>query len=186
MVAISALWLPILLSAVLVFLLSSLVHMVIGYHRTDFRKLPDEARTMELLRGEKIPPGEYLFPCPSSPRDMSSPEMIEKYKRGPVGILTLRPSGAPAMGKPLVQWFLFCVLVGVAVAYLTGRALAPGASYLSVFRFAGTSAFYAYAFARIADSIWMARAWSTTAKSLLDGLLYALGTAGVFGWLWPR
>src|SRR5262245_25687317 len=100
MVAISALWLPVLLSAVLVFILSALVHMVVGYHQTDFKMLPDEARTLEILRGEKIPPGEYLFPCPSSPRDMSSPEMVEKYKRGPVGVLTLRPSGAPAMGKP--------------------------------------------------------------------------------------
>jgi hypothetical protein len=186
MVPIADLWLPILLSALLVFVMSSLVHMVFGYHRTDFQKLPNETRTLDAIRGESIPPGEYLFPCPSSPRDMSSPEMIAKYEKGPVGMLTLRPSGAPSMGKPLVQWFVYCILVGVAVAYLTGRALAPGAAYLEVFRFAGTSAFYAYAFARIADSIWMARAWSTTVKNVFDGLLYALVTAGAFGWLWPR
>ncbi len=186
MVPISALWLPILLSAVLVFLVSFVVHMVLAYHRTDFRKLPNEEKTLEVFRGQSIPPGEYLFPCPSSPKDMSSPEMIEKYKKGPVGVMILRPSGPPAMGKPLVQWFVFCVVVGIAVAYLAGRALGPGASYLAVFRFAGTGAFYAHAFARATDSIWMGRAWSVTAKHLFDGLLYALVTAGTFGWLWPR
>ncbi len=186
MVTISALWLPILLSAVFVFIASSLVHMVIGYHRTDFRKLPNEARTLDVLRSESIPPGEYLFPCPASPKDMNSPEMLEKYGKGPVGLMTVRPSGAPKMGKPLVQWFLFCIVVAIAVAYLTGRALGPGASYLSVFRFAGTGAFYAHALARATDSIWMGRAWSTTLKHMFDGLLYALVTAGTFGWLWPR
>jgi hypothetical protein len=89
------------------------------------------------------------------------------------------------MAKNLVEWFLYCVAVGVAVAYLTGRALGPEATYLSVFRFAGTSAFYAHALGRVVESIWMGRAWSTTAKNVFDGLLYALVTAGAFGWLWP-
>ncbi len=186
MVTISALWLPILLSAGIVFVASSLVHMVLGYHRTDFRKLPNEARTMEALRKESLAPGDYLFPCPPSPKEMRSPEMLEKYKKGPVGVMTVLPTGVPAMGKQLVQWFVFCLLVGVAVAYLTGRALDAGASYLSVFRFAGTSAFYAYAVGRIIESIWMGRAWSTTLKNVFDGLVYALLTAGTFGWLWPR
>lgn len=185
MVTISALWLPILLSAVLVFIVSSLVHMVFGYHRTDFRKLPNEERTLDALRSENIPPGDYLFPRPPSHKEVRSPEMIEKYKKGPVGLLTVLPSGTPTMGKQLFQWFLFCLAVGVAVAYLAGRALEPGATYLAVFRFAGTGAFYAHSFGRVIESIWMGRAWSTTCKNVFDGLLYALVTAGTFGWLWP-
>jgi hypothetical protein len=186
MVSISALWIPILLSAVFVFILSSVVHMFLGYHRTDFRKLPDEDRTLEALRRENLSPGDYLFPRPPSHKEMGSPEMLEKYKKGPVGVMTVLPSGPPTMGKQLIQWFLFCLAVGIAVAYLAGRALGPGASYLAVFRFAGTGAFYAHAFGRVIESIWMGRAWSTTCKNVLDGLLYALVTAGTFGWLWPR
>jgi hypothetical protein len=35
-------------------------------------------------------------------------------------------------------------------------------------------------------SIWYSRAWINTIKSTIDGLIYALLTAGTFGWLWPR
>jgi hypothetical protein len=96
------------------------------------------------------------------------------------------PSGPPAMPKYLAMWFAFCVLVSFLVAYLTGRTLATGASYLAVFRVAGTTAFLAYAIGGIQDSIWRAQLWSTTIKHVVDGLVYALLTAGVFGWLWPR
>jgi hypothetical protein len=48
-------------------------------------------------------------------------------KKGPVMIATVLPAGPMAMGKNLVQWFLFSVVVGVFSAYISGRALAPGA-----------------------------------------------------------
>ena len=186
MVSIMALWLPILLSAIFVFIVSSIVHMVLGYHRSDYKKLPNEEVTLSALRKDPIPPGDYLFPCPASHKEMSSPEMTEKYQKGPVGVMTVLPSGPPAMGKNLVQWFVFLLAVGIAVAYLAGRALESGASYLEVFRFAGTGAFYAHGPGRVIESIWGGRAWSTSFKNLFDGLLYALVTAGTFGWLWPR
>jgi hypothetical protein len=180
------LWLPILLSAVFVFLVSSAVHMFLPDHRSDFQKLPNEERMLGALRSKNIPPGDYLFPRPASHKEMGSPEMSEKFKKGPVGVMTVLPSGPPTMGKQLGQWFAFCLVVGIATAYLAGRALGPGATYLAVFRFAGTGAFYAHAFGRVIESIWMRRAWSTTLKNVFDGLLYALVTAGTFGWLWPR
>ena len=58
--------------------------------------------------------------------------------------------------------------------------------YLRVFRFAGATAFIGYAVALWQMSIWYRRAWSTTIKATVDGLIYALLTAGTFGWLWPR
>ena len=36
MVGLAALWLPILLSAVIVFVASSLIHMVSGWHKSDY------------------------------------------------------------------------------------------------------------------------------------------------------
>jgi hypothetical protein len=185
MVPISALWLPILLSAVVVFVASSVIHMVLTYHRSDYNKLPNEERLLGALRTESLNPGVYIFPYAGSPKDMGSPEMMEKYKRGPVGMLTAFPTGQPAITKNLAQWFVFSLFAGLFVAYLAGRTIAPGAPYLSVFRIAGTVAFLAYAGEEAVNSIWRGQPWSVTVKNSFDGLVYALLTAGVFGWLWP-
>ena len=117
---------------------------------------------------------------------MKSPAFLEKMKQGPVIVMTVMPNGPPSMGSNLVQWFIYCVVVGIFAAYLTGRSVGPGTSYLMVFRFAGATAFSGYALALWQDSIWYKRAWSTTIKNTFDGLVYALLTAGTFGWLWPR
>jgi len=185
MVSIVSLWLPILLSAVVVFVLSSVIHMVLGYHNTDFGKVPSEDQVMDALRPFNIPPGEYVIPHAGSQKEMGTPEFTDKLNKGPVALFSVMPNGRPAMGKSLAQWFVYCVVVGVFAAYVTSRAVDPGADYLQVFRFAGCTAFIAYAAALWQNSIWYRRAWSTTIKSTIDGLIYALFTAGVFGWLWP-
>ncbi len=185
MVSLVSLWLPVLLAAVLVFAASSLIHMVLGYHRADFRKVPEEDQVMEPLGRFSIPPGDYVMPHAASPAEMKSPGFVEKSKRGPVAFLTALPAGIPSMGPRLAQWFLTCVLVGLFAGYVAGRALGPGAPYLSVFRLAGTTAFAGYGLALLQESIWYGRAWSTTLKNVFDALVYALLTAGAFGWLWP-
>lgn len=185
MVPIPSLWLPIVLSAVFVFLLSWVLHMLLTYHRSDYGRLPGEEDVMAAMRKAGVQPGNYHFPHAASPKDMGSPEWIEKCNQGPVGIVHVMPSGPPNMGKYLATWFVFCLVVSVFVAYLTGRTLGPGAPYLSVFRVAGTAAFLAYALGEAMNSIWKGQTWSNTLKSMFDGLLYALVTAGAFGWLWP-
>jgi hypothetical protein len=186
MVPILSLWLPILLSAVLVFVASSLLHMVLTYHQSDYGKLPAEDEVMAALRRFDIAPGDYMMPCAVKPSMMRDPGFIQKMTAGPVGLLTVMKSGPPTMGGRLAAWFVYCVVVGAICAYITGRALGPGASYLEAFRFAGTTAFVAYSVGLWQDTIWYDRAWTTTAKSTLDGLIYGLLTGGVFGWLWPR
>ena len=185
MVPVLSLWLPILLSAVAVFLLSSLIHMVLGYHQNDFRSLPDEAGVMDALRPFNIPPGNYGFPRPKDMKDMGTPEFKAKWAKGPVAFLTVLPGGAPAMTKELVQWFVYCIVVGIFAAYIAGRALGPGESYLEVFRFAGATAFVGYGLALWQQTIWYKVNSTTTLKSTIDSLIYALFTGGVFGWLWP-
>lgn len=49
----------------------------------------------------------------------------------------------------------------------------------------GPMAFLGYVPGLWQDSIWYGRKWSTTLKNTLDGIVYALLTAGTFGWLWP-
>lgn len=185
MVPILALWLPILVAAILVFLASSIIHMVLGYHSDDHARLPDEEGVMNALRPFDIAPGDYHMPKPDNMKHMGEPEFIQKMEAGPVGTLTVLPSGPPKMGGQLVQWFLYSVLVGVFAAYITSRAVGPEPAYLDVFRFAGATAFFCYTVADWPQSIWYKRAWSTTLKNTFDGLVYGLLTAGAFGWLWP-
>ncbi len=186
MVEITSLWLPILLSAVIVFVVSSIIHMVLGYHRSDFGKLPDEDGVMDALRTFDIPPGDYQAPCAGGPEGMKSPEFIEKMKKGPVVLITVIASGGPSMGKSLILWFLNSVVVGIFAAYIASRVLKTGAHYLEVFRYVGCVAFAGYSLALLQNSIWLGRSWITTFKSVFDGLVYALVTAGTFGWLWPK
>jgi len=84
------------------------------------------------------------------------------------------------------MWFVFCLIIGLFVAYLTGRTLPFGANYLVVFRVAGTAGFLGYGLGHISDGIWKGQPWSATIKEVIDGLIYGLLTAGTFGWLWPR
>ncbi|HVS03987.1 MAG TPA: hypothetical protein VMT16_14570 [Thermoanaerobaculia bacterium] len=185
MVSIPSLWAPIVLSAVLVFVVSSIVHMALAYHRSDYRPLPREGEALDMLRGLGLAPGLYTFPHCESPKEMGTPEMLAKYERGPVGLLTVLPSRPPAMGKHLAAWFVYCLVIGVFVAYLAGRTLAPGTEYLEVFRVAGTAALMAYGLGYLVLPIWWGQPWATTLKHVFDGLLYALVTAGAFAWLWP-
>jgi hypothetical protein len=186
MTALSDLWLPILLSAVLVFIASSVIHMASPWHKSDYPKLPNEQHVMDLLRPLAIPPGDYMMPRPSTRHDLQTPEFAAKLKAGPVMMLTVMPSGPMSMGRNLSMWFVYCVAVSIFAAYIAGRALAPGAAYLNVFRFAGATAFIGYSVALWQMSIWYRRAWITTFKATVDGLIYALLTAGAFGWLWPQ
>lgn len=185
MVTVTALWLPILLAAVLVFVASSVIHMFLTYHRSDYRQLPREDEVMSALRPFAIPPGEYIVPHAGSMDAMKSPEYADKVTKGPVAFLTVLPNAMPTMGKSLAQWFLYCVVIGIFAAYVTGRALGPGVTYLEVFRFAGVTAFLGYTVALWQQSIWWHRGWMQTLKHTFDGLVYALLTAGVFGWRWP-
>ena len=181
-----SLWLPILLSSVFVFLVSAIIHMLSPWHKGDYRKAPDEDRMMDVLRPLGIPPGDYMIPCPSSQQHMGSPEFKEKLNKGPVMMLTVIPNGPASIGKSLIRWFVYLIVVGILAAYVAGAALPVGAPYLHVFRFAGVTAFIAYSIALWQMSIWYRRSWCTTVKTTIDGLIYALVTAGTFGWLWPR
>jgi hypothetical protein len=182
MIALTSLWLPILLSAVLVFIVSSIIHMLLGYHANDYGPLPDEEAARAVLR---VPPGEYMIPHATGMAALKDPDYVRRTTEGPVALITIGPSGEWNMPRTLGLWFVYCVVVSIFAAYITGRALGPGESYLAVFRFASATAFFAYAVALWQGVIWYHRSVTTTLKNTFDGLIYALVTGGVFGWLWP-
>jgi hypothetical protein len=185
MVYLTALWLPILLSAVIVFVASSIMHMLLPYHRSDYQKLPDEDNVLAAMRAAGLKQGLYIFPY-CTHKEMGSPAAIEKFEQGPVGMMSVRSNGPVAMPKFLGMWFVFCLIVGFFVAYITGRTVAPGAPYLAVFRVAGTAAFLAYGVGNLSNGIWKGEPWSVVIKEVIDGLVYGLLAAGTFGWLWPH
>lgn len=185
-VSIVSLWLPILASSVLVFLVSWVLHAVLTHHKDDFLAVPDEDAFRDALGPLGIPPGQYVVPKPKTPKDFGSPEYKKRATEGPALHMTVvRPESLFNMGPGLAKWFGFCVVIGVVCAYLASRTLGADAEYLTVFRLVGTVAFACYAVGELPRSIWWSQKWSTTFKTMFDGLVYALVTAGVFGWLWP-
>jgi hypothetical protein len=185
MLAFQLLWLPMLLSAIAVFIVSSIIHMATPWHKGDFRKLPDEDGVMRALRPFAIPPAEYLMPRPASAGDMKSPEYLAKRNEGPVVLMTVYQPGPFNMGKFMGQWFLFLLVVSAAVGVLGWAALGRGAPEHRIFHIIAYTTFLAYAVATWPISIWYQRPWATTFRTTIDGLIYAIVTGLIFVWLWP-
>lgn len=186
MTHLAELWLPVVLSAVFVFVLSSVIHMALPWHKNDYPALANEGQVLDALRPLAIAPGDYMMPRPTSTKELRSPEFVERVRRGPVLVMTVMPNEMMGMGRNLALWFLYSLVISTFAAYIAGRALPHGTDYLQVFRFVGATAFLGYAAALWQMSIWYRRSWAITIKATIDGLIYALVTAGTMGWLWPR
>src|SRR5207245_3038855 len=127
MTALSALWLPILVSALAVFVVSSIIHRTPLWHKTDYPRCRNEDRVLDALRPMGIPPGDYMMPRPASSAEMRSPEFKEKMKRGPAVMMTVFPPWTGSMASNLSQWFVYCIIVSVFAAYIARSAVPPGA-----------------------------------------------------------
>lgn len=184
MLSVIDLWMPILVSAVLVFVASSVVHMVLKTHNNDYRRLPDEAQVTAAIRDQGVSPGTYMFPYCTDMKEMGSDETKAKFERGPVGMLTLLPNGMPNMGKLLGLWVVYLLLVALFVAYIAAASLPPGTDYLTVFRVTGAAAFVPFVLGNMPASIWHGQPWSTTIRFGIDGVVYSLLVAGTFAGFW--
>jgi hypothetical protein len=184
-VQIPDLWLPILLSAVIVFVVSSIIHMLLRYHSNDYAPVPHEEAVRAALNQGELRPGQYAIPY-AHMKAMREPDMVKKYEAGPVAFLTVYPKGVPAIAKRLVQWFVFSLGIAFFVAYLTSRTLPAGTAYGQVFRVAGTIAWLGYGGGLVWAGIWKGVPWSKVWKDVFDALIYALAVAGAFAGFWPR
>jgi len=180
------LWMPVLVSAVIVFVASSIIHMGPFWHRKDFPALPQQDRVQDALRPFQIAPGDYMLPRGDCHADMKSPEFLEKWKRGPVAFITVLPNGVPTMGRSLSLWFLYCIVVSIFAGYVASRGLASSTEYIRVFQLVGATAFVGFVLAGWQAWIWQGRGVKLMVTMTIDGLIYACLTAGTFGWLWPR
>ena len=186
MTGIVSLWLPILLSAVAVFVASSIIHMASPWHKGDYPKVPNEDAVRSALGPLAIPPGDYMIPRPAAREEMKSAEFMDKVRTGPNLIMTVLPNGLWTMGRNLSLWFVYLVVISVNAAYIASRALPANPESAEIVRFVGTTSFIGYTAALWQMSIWYRRSWGTTIKATVDGLIYALISAGIFCWLWPR
>jgi len=181
-----SLWLPILLSAVVVFVISSLIHMVFKWHASDYGSLANEEAIRAAIRAGNPAPGRYVMPYCKEMKDMASEAMKQKYQEGPVAHLTLLPTGAPNMGKHLGLWFLWSLAIAAVAAFLAAQTYGPQVMHpRGASKMVGAVTFVAHGFGTVTESIWMGRPWSSSAKHLLDAALYGLGTGAVFFGLWP-
>ena len=180
-----SLWLPVIVAAVVVFVASSILHMALKYHKSDYKGLPNENVVRDALGRGNLPPGVYMTPHCTDMKQMNEPAFKEKFEKGPVAVITMLPKGAPNMGKHLGLWFGFCVLISFVAAYVARQTLQPGADGLLVMRITGSVAFAGYVASEVSDSIWKGQPWSTTARFLIDGIIYSVLTGLTFRLMWP-
>jgi hypothetical protein len=186
MVPLAQLWLPILLSAVFIFVASSVIHMVLKWHNSEYRPFSNEDAVRTAVRaGAAAGPGQYVIPHIADMKQMKEAETRRKFEEGPVAFVTVRRSGQYNMGKPLVLWFLYTLGVSLIAGYLASRSMAAGAHASQIMRATSLVPLLAYIGGSIQHGIWMGKPGSSVAKEILDGMIYAGITGLTFAWLWP-
>jgi hypothetical protein len=179
------LWLPILVTAVLVFIASSLIHMVLKWHNSDYKKLSNEDDVRAAIRASSPSPGQYTLPYCTDMKDMQGEAMQKKFIDGPIGFLTLRKNGPPSMSGSLIQWFLYTLLVAAIAGAIALRVFGLQGSSHGAGHLVGLVSFLTYAGGSVQSGIWMGKPWGSVAKDLLDALIYATISAFAFQFLWP-
>jgi len=177
------LWLPILLSAAGVFIVSSLIWTVVQWHNSDWKKLPDEERAREALKG--VPPGQYTVPHAADGKARKDPEWLARAKEGPAALMVIWEGDPTRMGKQLAQWLIYCLVISTLIGAVASVMLPPGAGFAMVFHSVAIVGAMTYSGAHALNAIWFGHSWARTWKDIADGIVYALVTGAIFAWCWP-
>lgn len=182
---ITQLWLPILSTAALIFIASSLIHMVFKWHNADYKKLANEDYVRAAIRAASPSPGQYVLPHCADMKDMQGDAMQKKFVEGPVAFMTVRENGPPTMSTALALWFVYCVVIAAAAGAIALHAYGLNANANRAGHLVGVVSFLAFVGGSVQMGIWMGKPWGSVAKEALDGLIYASISALTFMWLWP-
>lgn len=185
MIAWTSLLLPALLAAVAVFFASSIIHMVLPWHKGDYKGFKNEDEVRAVINRHRPAPGQYMVPYCTDGKQARAPEMLAKYQEGPVGNFYVRPSGNFKLGAFLGAWIAYCLVLSLVVGYLARAVLLPGADFMRVLQVVGVASWLGYAFGEPTASIWKGQAWGSTVRYLIDGLVYAGLSGAIFAALWP-
>jgi len=175
------LWLPIVMSGIATHLASTLAWTVLPHHKPEWQKLPAEDGLRDLLDQRQIAAGQYLFPHAHGAEQMASPEYKEKLATRCRGMLVLWAT-PPNMGRAIALTFAYFLVVAFATGYIASVAFAPAAARIDVFRLVFTVGLLCHAASPFPAVFWFRQRW---AMNVLDGVAYAVITAGLFAWLWP-
>jgi hypothetical protein len=178
------LWLAILAAGAATWIASALSWMVVGHHKKDWDRLPDEDRALDKLRELGLPPGVYGFPFIGSHKESSTEAAKEKWAKGPLGLL--RIWGPVNMGKNMVLTAVFFFVVSGLIGYLGSACLPRGAEFWKVFQVLGTAGVLAYSASTIPGDIWFQNKVRATFMHVVDGIAFGLITGAVFAALWPK
>lgn len=179
------LWLAILASGVFSWIASAVIHMVIKYHNSDYKKLNNEDEVSRAIDAGKTPVGFYTLPHCADFKEMNDPEVQQRFKGGPIAIITIMQNGLPPMAKLLTQQLLFFIMGSLFIGYVGTLGLTSVADSAAIFRMLFVTGFICYGWAAIPYSIWFGHPWAVTVKYLADALIYSAVTAMTFVWLWP-
>ncbi len=179
------LWMPIVVTAVAVFIASSLIHMVFKWHNSDYRKLANEDAVRAAISAGSPAPGQYILPHCQDMKDLHGEEMQQKYRDGPIGFLTVRKNGPPSLGGSLLQWFVFNLALAVIAAAIALQTYGLHGEPHRAGHLVGMLSLLAYGGSSVQAGIWMGKPMGSVVKDMLDAFIYATVSALVFMWLWP-
>jgi hypothetical protein len=184
MTFLAVLWLPVVLSAVLAFVVSAASHMVLPWRRGEWGRIAAAEPLQAALRG--LEPGQYMFPASPEPRDQMKREWLERWAAGPAGWITIASPGPINMGRNMGLSVVAYLAVSSLVAYVAWAALGPAPGGATILRVVTTVAFLAYGVGTVFHSIWYHRPWRVWVSDAVDALVLALITGAVFVRFWPR
>lgn len=184
MTSLTALWLPILLSAFVCFMGSFVFWAATPWHKPDVKPVPDPAAADSAIGGLNLPAGHYMIPCAKDPAEMKSEAFQERYKRGPWATINVMPA-QPNMGKNLIMTYIVMLVISAGIAYLAASVLMPGTATMKVFQVTCTAGVLSYTFGGMVNGIWFAKPSGWVVRDIIDAAVYAVLTGVVFAWLWP-
>ena len=181
----TAILLPVFVTAIVLFIASSIAWTVSPHHRQDWVGHPTEKEFLEQLAASEVPRGQYIFPF-ITPTEMKDPERMATYEKGPHGTLNVWGS-KPSMPRNLALTFLTFLVACFFIGYLTYSAVGTGetADFSKVFQIAGTAGLCTWCFSFIPNGIWFGKTLRSTVMDIADGFVYGILTGLSFGIMWP-
>lgn len=184
------LWLPIVLSAVVVFVASSVLWMATPLHKGDYSVPPDEDDIQAAVKKHGFGPGMYYIPwCKGGHGNAAKdPAYQKRMEEGP-WVLLMVPQGKPSFGNTLGRWFVSQVILAVVIGYAAHAAISLAGhrpEYLRIFQVVGAIALLAHGGMAGHDTMWKGLSYRHTAVKLVDAVVYATLTAGCFAGFWPK
>ncbi|MBX3390079.1 MAG: hypothetical protein KF691_11585 [Phycisphaeraceae bacterium] len=180
----TACWLAIIATPVALWFYGALAWMALPHHKRDLKKLPDDNKVIEFVRGLGLQPGVYSYPnmhCEGEDR-----ERIKKlWETGPMGILSVWSK--VSMGRNMLLTFIVELIAAFLIAYVgVAAGFGRGEPFAKVFQVLGTVGILTFTVGSLPGAIWFQANKSAVVSGIIDGVIMGLITGAIMAWLWPK